>query len=219
MSFFFYGIIYLVITMKQKIKEHKKLIIIILVIICGILLDSGITFLIKKHPILSWKEKTEEKNYIIHGLFYNIYGCYNFDILSEEWAGKTKKLECGDSEVLIKPSFLNYKEYKGYFFDKEFGKVIDNKDDLKEITSHIPEFDGKYGNNFFKEKSLVVAYKPFSSGSISSSLESVLFSNTIVVRIKTDRPEIGTTDMSGIIYFIEIQKNLAENKTVSILEK
>jgi len=201
-------------------KNKKKTIIIIIIIaLCAVILDSGITFLMKKHPILSWKESKEDSNYVIHGLFYDIYGCKNFDILSEEWAGKGKKLDCGENEVVIKPSFLNYKEYSGYFFDQKFAKVIRNKEDLKEITDKVPGFEGKYGNVFFKEKSLIVAYLPLSSGSIKAKLDSVLFSNTIVVKTKLDIPEVGTADMSGIIYFIEIQNNLIRNQTVDIETK
>ena len=204
--------------MKKTRKKKSKLLLIILIIIFLIALDSGGNYLLKKHPILSWKEAKEEKNYVVHGLFYDIYGCYNFDYLTEEWAFKGKNLKCGDSEVLIKPSFLNYKEYQGYFFDKKFTKVVTSKAELKEITDHVPSYEGKYTNAYFKEKSLIVAYMPLSSGSISASLDSVLFSNDIVVKVKLDRPEVGTADMSGVIYFIEINNNLIAKKTVDIEE-
>lgn len=202
---------------KNQMSKKKKILIAVIVILCVIILDSGLTFLFKKHPILSYKVPKEDNNYVIHGLFYDIYGCYNFDVLSEEWALKGKNLECGDSEVLIKPSFLNYKEYSGYFFDQPFAKVITSKEELKKITDQVPSFEGRYSNAFFKEKSLIVAYKPLSSGSISASLESVLFSNTIVVNIHADVPEVGTADMSGIILFIEINNNLVQTDTVDIV--
>ncbi len=204
----------------MKKKQRKKTILIILVvIICVILLDSSISFLLKKHPVLSYKETINEKEYVIHGLFYNIYGCRPFDILQEEWAFKTKKLECGESEVVIKEAFLNYKKYQGYFFDKQKAVIIRNKEDLKEITDHVPNFEGKYGNVYFKEKSLIVVYIPLSSGSISTELESIALSAKTTVYIKKNAPEIGTTDMSGYIYFIEINNNVIKNDLVSVVIK
>ena len=203
--------------MKKKKQNVKNTIIaIVIVIICLILLDSGITFLLKKHPILSYKESLNEKEYVIHGFFYNIYGCRPFDILQEEWAPKTKKLECGESIVVIKESFLNYKEYRGYFFEHQKTQLIRNKEELKLMADRVPSFEGKYGNTYFKDKSLIVVYVPLSSGSISTKLDSVSFADPITVKINKDVPEVGTTDMSGVIYFIEVNNNVINSNKVKV---
>lgn len=203
--------------MKKNKKGNKKtILIILLVIICVILLDSGISFLLKKHPLLSYKETLNEKEYVVHGLLYDIYGCRPFDILQEEWSLKTKKLECGESQVVLKEAFLTYKKYHGYFFEQPKYALITNKEDLKEITDHVPGFEGKYSNSFFKEKSLVVVYIPLGSGSITTELESVSLGDSINVKIKKDTPEVGTTDMSGYIYFIELNNNVIPNGKVLV---
>ena len=45
---------------KNKKQSKKTILIILVIIICVILLDSGISFLLKKHPVLSYKETINE---------------------------------------------------------------------------------------------------------------------------------------------------------------
>ena len=69
----------------------------------------------------------------------------------------------------------------------------------------------KYDEEFFKTKSLALAYIELSSGSDNVILkEPYIKDNTIKINYDIDSPKIGTCDMSGYVIVVEIDKNITE---------
>lgn len=112
-----------------------------------------------------------------------------------------------------------YYSYKGYFFDFNVVEKISKKDQINTVLNRINNLTDEvtrkltsYDDDYFAEKDLIIVYFPLGSGSITSDIEQFKISNTIDISIKLNIPEVGTTDMSGYIYFIETEKSSNEIK-------
>lgn len=126
---------------------------------------------------------------------------YNYYMIHSNYIGKMDFTN--DARIIIS-SKKELDEYTGKYDNKRYegDRKVDGK--LKTTLS-------KYDEEFFKTKSLALAYVELSSGSDNVILkEPSIKDNTIKISYDIDSPKIGTCDMSGYVIVVEIDKNITE---------
>lgn len=114
-----------------------------------------------------------------------------------------------DKEILY-----NQYTYKGYFFEFNIVERLSKKDDLSQILSKINNLSeevknkfNSYDEEYFKQKDLIIVYFPLGSSSITTKLKDIKVESDIELTFEKNMPEVGTADMSGYLYIIEIDKS------------
>jgi len=190
------------------------IVVLIIVLIIFAMGDAVITEIIKVPPILHITDKiTNGKVY--KGLVYDVYVCDNNE---KTWVFFNEKTEvtCYPKDIVLTSSNLKIYYYQGYYSKKSFTKVITNLEELEENTKNIIDYDKEYNENFFNKKNILIAYIPLSSSTTKTKFKNVTISKKVIVNITKESADKKDSNMTGYIYFIEIDKEYLEDKEITI---
>lgn len=157
-------------------KKTKIILIIIVTILSVIILDTALARILKNSPIISWKEKLEDKDsWVDRGLLIDTYYCTKeTDIVTVSWHLKNSKYACPvDNNSLTELNAIN-QQIIDYF----------KKHDVKKY----PNYSYNYVDE--KNKKVIVGLKD------NSESEQQKFKETIVNSelIKFEEGEITVTE-------------------------
>lgn len=197
-------------------KKFIKMVFIILILgICFAGIDAGSAFLRKKAPIIHWT-KNIENGKVDRSLLYDIYYCYNLgELKTTEWVLKNEEYTCPISDIILKEENLNVTYYKGFYNKKAYVKKATTKEELKEATKYIRDFNKKYDDEFFNNKAVIIAYVPVGANAVVK-FDQVLISNTVVVKINVEKARADRDNSTGYAYFIDIEKDYLGDKSISL---
>ena len=194
--------------------------IILLAVACLVIADELVAFLRKDVPIISWKDEIENGE-VYHSLAYDIYGCTNLgETKLKEWRLKGKDpVTCPPSDIVLEADSLTVTKVPGYFSKNQYIKLATNNAELKDATKYIQTFKGKYEDEFFDTKNIIIAYFPTEKDTNTAEFKQVYISNTVSVTISSDVDKSRTDKSYGFAFIIEIDKEYVTDKELSLVIK
>lgn len=194
----------------------RFIVIVLLIALLFVGLDSGTALLKKTAPFIHWHQEIKNGE-VDKTLFYDIYYCYNLgELESTEFVFKNKTVTCPDSDTILTEKNLNIYNYKGFFNKKQYLKVINTNEELKEAVKYIKPYNKKYDEEFFNKNSILLAYIPVTENSIVK-FKQIKISEEVEVTIDVENSKVDRDSNTGYAFFIEIDREYLGDKKV-ILE-